>query len=298
MLELKIFSPQEDGFIQKIDWNFDELKGAIKPKVDEYAAIVYGDDQIKEAKADRAKLNKLVDRIESERKRIKAQCMSPYTAFEKEVKELTGLIKTGISNIDGQIKAYEERQREDKLEKVHQIYAETVPDEMVDFVPFEKVFKDKYLLSGTTLKAVRTDIEELFLRIRGDMAIINGLPEYVFEAAERYKVTLDLSSAMAEVNRLRDAQERKEAFEQQRRQQEAERQKQQEKEAEALKCANRGFVPETPDESLVIGISDKPEERVLTIHFSVTAKESQFDEVNRILMELKRACEEFKIISD
>ena len=45
--------------------------------------LVYTADQIKDAKKDRAKLNKFVTALEDKRKEIKKQVMQPYTAFEK-----------------------------------------------------------------------------------------------------------------------------------------------------------------------------------------------------------------------
>ena len=50
-MELKIYSPQDTGFIQKIDWNYDELKKEIAAAIESYANSVYTDDMIKKAKA-------------------------------------------------------------------------------------------------------------------------------------------------------------------------------------------------------------------------------------------------------
>ena len=66
-MELKIYSPQEDGFVKKIEWNFDELKAEIKSVIKEkaYDTVVYSEDQIKDAKSDRAKLNKLMEELKN-----------------------------------------------------------------------------------------------------------------------------------------------------------------------------------------------------------------------------------------
>ena len=56
--------PTEDGFVQKkIEWNYEELKTEVAAAADEYAVSVYTDETIKQAKADRAKLNKFVDAL-------------------------------------------------------------------------------------------------------------------------------------------------------------------------------------------------------------------------------------------
>ena len=59
-MELKIYSPQDAGFVQKIDWNFEELKSEIIAVSQEYETSVYTDETMKNAKSDRAKLRKPV----------------------------------------------------------------------------------------------------------------------------------------------------------------------------------------------------------------------------------------------
>ena len=88
MLELKIFSPQENGFVPEIKWNNEELKAAIAEKMKEYKGLVFTEETISEGKKDRANLNKLRGAIDDERKRVKKLCMEPCNRFEKEVKEV------------------------------------------------------------------------------------------------------------------------------------------------------------------------------------------------------------------
>lgn len=303
-MELKIYNPQEGGFLKTIEWNFDELKTEIQGLIKEraYDTIAYSDAQIKEAKADRAKLNKLSNALDSERKRIKVECMKPYTEFEKQMKELIGIIGAATENIDSQIKGYEEQQREEKKAKVRELYEEIVPAELRDFLPFEVVLVDKYLNASTTMKAVREGITAITERTKADLDVISNLPEYVFETTQRYKKTLNITHCLAYANELREEAEKKRIFEEQRRQAEAERQERLKYEAECLKNVNRGFV--TRDEAASShepavqpqSKAPEPEERRMTIQFKVTAKESQFEAVNRILAELKAACEMFEMI--
>lgn len=303
-LELKIYNPTDDNFLKAIEWNFEELKKELIARSEEYKTIVYtSDEQIKkEAKADRAKLRKLIDAMENERKRIKKQYMEPVTAFEKQVRELTGIVDEAVENIDCQIKAYEENKRAEKLEKVKQIYEETIPREMRDFIPFEVALIDKYLLASTTLKTIKTEMQSLSDKVVSDVEVIKNLPEYSFEALEKYKKTLDLQMAMRTVNDLRDTAERKRMYEEQKKAQQEAYQKRQAEEAEKIANANRGFTPvqQTVHESEQHQAVEMtgPEERVLTLKFKVTARESQFGEVNRILGMLKNACMNFEAIKE
>ena len=121
-MELKIYSPQDNGFLQKIDWNFEELKAEISSAAQEYETSIYTDDTIKSARADRAKLNKFVDALNAKRTAIRKQLLKPDEQFGREVKELTGIVQKAIDNIDGQIKDYERRQREEKTQKIRDFY--------------------------------------------------------------------------------------------------------------------------------------------------------------------------------
>ncbi len=113
-MELKIYNPQDDGFLQKIEWNFDELKAEITAAAQDYEVSVYTDDTIKQAKTDRAKLNKFVDALNAKRTEVRKQLLKPDEQFGREIKELAGIVQKAIDNIDSQVKDYERRQREEK----------------------------------------------------------------------------------------------------------------------------------------------------------------------------------------
>ena len=137
-MELKIYSPQDEGFLQEIKWNFEELKAEISAVAQDYAASVYTDDTIKNARADRAKLNKFVDALNAKRTEIRKQLLKPDEQFGREVKELTGIVQEAIESIDGQIKDYERRQREEKTAKIREFYEAHIHD-IGEYLPFERV---------------------------------------------------------------------------------------------------------------------------------------------------------------
>ena len=62
---------------EKIDFNFDEMKTELSEKLEKYNALVVTEDSIKDAKSDRANLNKLKTAIDDKRKEIKKLCLAP-----------------------------------------------------------------------------------------------------------------------------------------------------------------------------------------------------------------------------
>lgn len=218
-MELKILNPQEGGFLKEIQWNNEELKAEIAEKMQEYTSLVFTEDTIKEAKADRAKLNKLRTAFEDERKRIKKLCMAPYDAFEKQVKELIALIDEPIRLIDGQIKEVEEQRKVEKKGEILEFY-ESVIGSLKGILPFERVFRQEYLNVSKSMKSIKDEIQALIDRVNSDLDTIEGFgSKHELQIKDVYLKTLNLSVAMQEKARLdeveRQLAERKQREEQQ-----------------------------------------------------------------------------------
>lgn len=207
MLELKIFSPQENGFVPEIKWNNEELKAAIAEKMKEYKGLVFTEETISEGKKDRANLNKLRGAIDDERKRVKKLCMEPYDKFEKEVKEVLALVDEQISAIDVQIKEVEQIRKEEKRKAVQELF-ESIGFQK--FVTLEMIWDEKWLNASVALSKVENQMKETMYRIGEEVGTISRLPEFSFEAMEVYKKTLDLTQAIKKGQELADIQKRKE----------------------------------------------------------------------------------------
>lgn len=233
MLELRIISPQENGFVREIKWNNEELKTSIAKKMEDYKGLVFTEETIADGKKDRADLNKLRGAIDNERKRIKKMCMEPYNKFEKEVKEVLGVVDEQINAIDVQIKEVEQIKKEEKRKAVRELF------DSIGFQPFvtvDMIWDEKWLNASVSLSKVENQMKETMYRIGEDVGTISGLPEFRFEAMEVYKKTLNLSQAIQKGQELADIQKRKE---------EAERLKKEQEVAQANVAANQPEPAET-----------------------------------------------------
>lgn len=294
-MELKIYNPQADGFLQKIDWNFEELKSEITNKANDYMSLVYTPDQMKEAKKDRAALRKFITALEDKRKEIKRQVMQPYTAFEEQEKELIGIVDQAIGNIDIQIKGYEEATRQEKLEKIKGIYSKTIGD-LDRTVPFEKIYKDSWLNVSTTLKSITTEIAEIRDKVDSDLKVISAdTSPYVFEMKEEYLKAFDLNAAMMKKQKLEETAKKKALFEEDQKQKEE--QKQQQLKEEAQKVVSAGESKEVLEEPIEAAKPKCTGERTVAITFRCVVKEHNFKEVNARLSLVQKVCEEFEIIN-
>lgn len=293
-MELRIYSPQEDGFLRSIEWNFDELKQEVTKKANDYMNLVYSDDQVKEAKKDRASLRKFNAALNDKRKEIKKQIMAPYTAFDAQIKELTGIVDQAIENIDTQVKGYEEAKRNEKLEKVKEVYKEAIGD-LDRTVPFEKIFQERWLNVSTTLKSIKEEISGIYEKVDADLKLINNDGSlFVFEMKEEYLKNFDLQAAMALKQRLEENEKKKAAFEAQRRKEEEERQKRLQEESEKIASAGKAAVVNADPQTEEPKQAEKAKRVRLTIQ--ITANEGQFEYLNSVLNTLSQNAEEVRVL--
>ena len=202
-MELKVNTPT---FPEVIEFNFEELKKEITERASAYVNLVYTDDQIKDAKNDRAALNKFVKALSDERIKVKKECMKPYEDFEAKIKELDAIVNMAIKNIDSQIKAVEEKEKDEKLTKIKELWESIEhPAEMT----FEHVFEGKFLNKSVSMSTVEQYMKNSVERFKSDLAALQNLPEFSFEAIEVYKQTLDMHKAISEGKRLAEIQKKK-----------------------------------------------------------------------------------------
>lgn len=287
-MELKIYNPQDNGFLQKIDWNFEDLKTEITASALEYETSVYTDDTIKTAKADRAKLNKFIDALTGKRTEIRKALLKPDEQFGQEIKELAGIVQKAIDNIDAQVKGYEERQREEKTAKVREFYEENIHD-LSSILPFERVFKPEYANASTTMKSIKEDILALIQKVDEGLAIINEVDsKFAGDMKEVFLRTYDIGSAMAERNRLEAAEEKRKAYEEDQARKKAEREATMQAQTSRVINAGRAPVTYSPPVNPQPVVQSAPvvetvEDPVHVLDFRVHATKMQLDKLKDFL---------------
>ena len=203
-LSLVIENPAQGQFLKRIDWNRDEFMQLVQSAMERYKGVTFTEDQVKEAKEERARLNALKKAISDRRIQVKNEVMAPYTRFESEVKEVVALIDGPIAEIDRQIKAYEDSQKEGKKEALLQYFVETAAD-LDGILTFERVFDRRYLNVSITLAKAKKDIADKVERIRADLRTIESIEdEYRIIVKDAYLRTFDMSQAMGEMYRMKD----------------------------------------------------------------------------------------------
>ena len=206
-MELKM---NEYQLPQNISFNFEELKAELTEKVRLYETIVYTDDQIQEAKKDKANLNKLKKALNDERIRREKEYLAPFNAFKAQINEIIGIIDKPVTVIDKQVKAYEDQKKQEKKEKIKELWDSL---DAPDGLTFDDVFQEKFLNASCSIKNISQYFEDDIKRFTRDLETLATLPEFGYEAKMVYLSTHDINKALAEGQRMAQVQKQKAEYE-------------------------------------------------------------------------------------
>lgn len=201
-------------------FNYDDLKAELEQKCKEYENLVYTEDQIKAAKEDKAKLNKLKAALNNERIQRQKEWNAPFAEFKSKVDDLISIIDKPVAMIDKQVKEYDKQQEDMKREKIRELWdgLEGKPD----WLNLDDCFSNGWLLKSCSMPKVKACMEEIIATSNRDITTLEQLPEYSFEAIVAYKKNRKLDEAIAEATKLTNLRKMKEAQEEERRKKAAE----------------------------------------------------------------------------
>lgn len=230
-LSLVINQPDNGVFLQKIGWNKEQITNVVENFISQYTGLVYTEDQMREAKKDRAILNAMKTNISNRRIQVKKELMAPYEVFEAEVKEVVAKIDEPIAMIDKQLTAYEEKLKEDKKSELVEYFKETV-GELESVLTFDMIFNVKWLNKTASIKSCKDEISQEITKTETDIKFMDTMiPEkYRGYAKDFYfRNKRSMTAVLSEVGRMKEVDRKKE--------EEEKRQKEEREEAERLRKA-------------------------------------------------------------
>lgn len=280
-MELRV---NEVAIPEKIDFNYEELKAELTSKVSFYETLVYTDDQIKDAKADKANLNKLKRALNDERIRREKEYMQPFNVFKAQINEIIGIIDKPIAVIDEQVKAYDEKRKAEKQKAIEVLFSQIG---FQNFVTLEKIWDPKWLNASVSMKSIEDQMRSKMYEIGNGVLTLSQLPEFGFEATEVFKETLDINKAISEAKRMSEiakakaeaearrkaAEEARKAAEEARRKAEEEC-KAQERAAEEQRAAKAMTPPEEVQPTPVQESQPEPQKMVVKFEVELTTEDA------------------------
>lgn len=177
-------------------FNFDELKGQLSERLENYKGLVVTEDNEREVTKDKAELNKLVKAIDDYRKNQKKEMSAPITEFENKCKELTSLVTNVVTPIADQLKAFEDARKEEKRTEVQRHVEKVINDLGLNQTYSSQLdIIDKYLNKTQKLTDTINDLEK-----RGKILKQAQDQEELLEKAKREKIDL-IQKTIEDINK-------------------------------------------------------------------------------------------------
>ena len=132
-----------------------QIRDMVKSTLPMYDISNYNDDNIDQAKRDKAALNKAAKLLNSKRLEIEKEFMKPFGEFKEVVAETVKLIGECSAKIDTVVKQNEQQYKDKKLAVIRSYF----DDGNTTLIDFRKIFKQEWLNKSTSMKAVQADIE-------------------------------------------------------------------------------------------------------------------------------------------
>ena len=245
-----------------IEANFAECEAALTEMMTPYKTMVVTEDGIAAAKTDRANIRKVAGRIDEMRKVVKKAYTEPLKAFEDKCKALVSICDEGSANLDIQIKEFEERERAEKIEILHQFYLENTDEDERSFCPWEFISKKEWGNKTYSIEAAEEDILDAVCKMRSDLNVVREYGEgdtpYLLDV---YKQTHELSAVIRKASELKTMRDREEARKRE--------------EAEIAARAAERFEQTIKAAQAPVIEAEEEDEPLVTVSFKVTCTKAQ-----------------------
>ncbi len=199
MNELTILTRQAPG-VAEFD-NFEEIKAYLAARLEGYRNLVYSEDSLKLAKADKAELTRLKKALDERRKEIKKVYMEPYLTVEARIKELTAMIDEPLAEIDGFVKGMKEAEKAAKRQEIKGFF-DTVAAPLGELAEplfaSEAFFDPKWANVSTKAKTWQDAVREKVAQAAADLRTLQQTGgSHAPALIDRYLETMDMESAKA-----------------------------------------------------------------------------------------------------
>ena len=214
-MELTLKPLLEDGQITVVD--LDTQLEMARAELKKYNYVVT-ENNYKDAKKDRADLNKLVKQVSDARKSFENKAFDKWKTdknkimdFEKEVKGYSEELAKGME-------VFDEKEREEKRVQIFEAWESLLEERNSDFYDLTPKFNDKWLNKTTSAKSIEDDLKAIHDKITQDLGFMSTfLPADEIEAEqvkEAYFKEYDLTFAKMkadELKRVRESVEQRKA---------------------------------------------------------------------------------------
>lgn len=197
----------ERPVIPAMCWNKEEVQQNLDELLAAYTGRVYTPEAIKDAKGDRAAVNKWEKQLGDALRAAKKLYTEPLDEFSQSIKAMQAQCKQVSGAIDQQVKAVEQAQREEKASTLRLVYRDCI-GELEDLIPFEGLLDEHWLNKTFDLSQAEKDLRLRIETRRNELKLIRDTCGEDAEACTtEYLRNLCVNDALQEYTRRRNARE-------------------------------------------------------------------------------------------
>lgn len=197
-----------------------QLRNHVAETLERYTPENYSEDNVDQAKADRAILNKAAKELNDRRIQLERDWNAPLQEFKSIIGDTVKMIADGSAKIDAVVKGVESKAKAEKRAAIEELWDR----KGITLLPLSKLWDDKWLNKTKRLPAVEKEIGEKLLKIEAELDTLAAVDTEDGEVLRAYYLDcLDLQRTLAYSATLKANRQRLQE-EQARRQAEAEAQ--------------------------------------------------------------------------
>ena len=197
-----------------------QLRDHVAETLERYTPENYSEDNVEQAKADRAILNKAAKELNDRRIQLERDWNAPLQEFKSIIGDTVKMISDGSAKIDAVVKGVESRAKAEKRAAIEELWDR----KGITLLPLSKLWDERWLNKTKRLPAVEKEIGEKLLKIEAELDTLAAVDTEDGDVLRAYYLDcLDLQRTLAYSATLKANRQRLQE-EQARRQSEAEAQ--------------------------------------------------------------------------
>ena len=182
-----------------------QLRDHVAATLERYTPENYSVENIDQAKADRAILNKAAKELNDKRIQIEREWSAPFQEFKGIIGETVRMITEGSAKIDAVVKGVESKAKAEKRAAIEELWA----SKNITLIPLSAVWDERWLNKSKRLPAIEKEMGQRLLKIEADLEALDVVPEQDREVVRAYYLNnLDITRALAYSTELQDARKR------------------------------------------------------------------------------------------
>lgn len=197
-----------------------QLRDHVAETLERYTPENYSEDNVDQAKADRAILNKAAKDLNDRRIQLERDWNAPLQEFKSIIGDTVKMISEGSAKIDAVVKGVESKAKTEKRAAIEELWEK----KGITLLPLSKLWDERWLNKTKRLPAVEKEIGEKLLKIEAELDTLAAVDTEDGDVLRAYYLDcLDLQRTLAYSATLKANRQRLQE-EQARRQAEAEAQ--------------------------------------------------------------------------